>query len=280
MTEGERTQPLGITDDEQGWVSRINETAKTVRMWRDWAKSAQRAQVGSDLDLDRLVGLDVESAAWNSIASSIEHLGFFADVIHATGAMYPTAYMTVARTAFMGAVNAHYLLAPEKRTKRQERALNMRAQELKDQVNKIKELSRMPAGVTLNTQGALDHATKQIELLRGPAQTLGKADPVYLSFNQTNAVTAVATYMRKLSNSDTLELALASIWRDGSAAAHAQQQYLFSRSKQGTVIASDPRGTVVSMRGELGADAGPAFLGSFAVLNDALRLYNLRRLKH
>ena len=61
---------------------------------------------GSSLAADSVAGLSVENPVWYSMCISSEHLDFAIDAMRATSTMYPTAYMTVARTAFVAAVNA------------------------------------------------------------------------------------------------------------------------------------------------------------------------------
>ncbi|MCT1477595.1 hypothetical protein [Microbacterium sp. p3-SID336] len=108
------------TDDIAGWPLRLGRMSTAVEAWRRRAENPESPESGSSLAADSVNGLNVENPIWYSMCIASEPLDFAIDAMRATSTMYPTAYMTVARTAFVAAVNAVWVLAPQSRQERRE----------------------------------------------------------------------------------------------------------------------------------------------------------------
>lgn len=251
-----------------------------VDSWRSRAQSPVAPEVGSSLAADSLDGLNVESLIWYSMCVSSEHLDFTIDAMRATSTMYPTAYMTVARTAFVAAVNAVWVLAPASRQERRERALILRADDLRTQVTFLREM-RLPLGVAEATRTeSIQRLRERQAGLQTVAVSLGmNLEVVKIRFNQTSAIDWVAEHMHGVDN-DLLVGATQAIWRSSSAAAHAQFQFGVMRMDRSEVLDVGSGNSVVRLRGDLESDVGPALAAAFMALNEAFRLYDLRRQRH
>lgn len=91
-----------------------------------------------------------------------------------------------------------------------------------------------------------------------------------IRLHQTRAIDWVAQHMHGVDD-DLLIGATQAVWRSGSAAAHAQHHFGVMRLD---------RNEVVRLRGDLDNDVGPALAAATMTLNEAFRIYDLRRLSH
>lgn len=123
----------------------------------------------------------------------------------------------------------------------------------------------------------LKQLSEQQARLQKAASTLGVSEDVTkMRFNQTDAITWVAQHMSG-ANTDDLVRAIDSIWRSGSAAAHAQYHYGVLRVDRSEIVREEDGRSVVRLRGNLENDVGPALTGATLILNEAFRLYDARR---
>ena len=251
-----------------------------VEAWRERAKHPEPPEAGSSLAADAIEGLSIESSIWYSMSISSEHLDFAIDAMRATSTMYPTAYMTVARTALMGAVNAVWLLAPSTRDERQRRALRFRADDLRTQVVGLRDMRVMSGAPTTARDGLVAQLQERQASLQRVADAMGvQEDVTRMRFTQTDAINWVASYLHG-PNSDLLIGATQSMWRSGSAAAHAQLQFGLMRADRTETIRDGAGGGIVRLRGDLDTDVGPALAAATLTLSEAFRLYDLRRVRH
>ena len=250
-----------------------------VEAWRKRAENPQSPAPGSSLAADSLDGLNLENLIWYSMCISSEHLDFAIDAMRATSTMYPTAYMTVARTAFVAAVNAVWVLAPPSRPLRRRRALELRADDLRTQVAAIRDMRVEKGGPEDSRADLVEQLRERQASLQAVATSLDvELDVTKIRFNQTKAIDWVAEHMHGVDN-DLLIGATQAIWRSGSAAAHAQYQFGVMRMDRSEVIHAEPGSSIVRLRGDLEADVGPALAGATLTLNEAFRLYDLRRIR-
>ena len=156
------------------WLQRLDRISLTVDAWRKRAENPTTPAQGSSLAADYTDGLSVENPVWYSMCISSEHLDFAIDAMRATSTMYPTAYMTVARTAFVAAVNAVWVLAPSARQERRERALKLRADDLRAQVTSFRDM-KIPDGKPEDARAdLLDQLRERQTGLQSAATALGR----------------------------------------------------------------------------------------------------------
>lgn len=262
------------------WLRRLDRISLAVDAWRKRAENPTSPEQGSSLAADSMEGLSVENPVWYSMCISSEHLDFAIDAMRATSTMYPTAYMTVARTSFVAAVNAVWVLAPPSRQERRERALNLRADDLRAQVTSFRDM-KIPDGKPEDARADLmDQLRERQTGLQSVATALGMTESVTkMRFNQTKAINWVAEHMHGVDD-DLLIGATQSVWRSGSAAAHAQYHFGIMRVDRNEIIREGGGSSVVRLRGDLDIDVGPALAAATMTLSEAFRLYDLRRVTH
>jgi hypothetical protein len=275
---GPKRQPQRPEDSE--WLRRLDRISDVVDAWRKRAENPTSPEPGSSLAADSIDGLSVDNPVWYSMCISSEHLHFAIDAMRATSTMYPTAYMTVARTAFVAAVNAVWVLAPPTRQERRERALRLRADDLRVQVTSFRDM-QIPEGKPEKARtGLLEQLSDRQTDLQRVATALGvQEDVTKIRFHQTGAIDWVAQHMHGVDD-DLLIGATQAIWRSGSAAAHAQYHFGVMRLDRNEVVREESGGSIVRLRGDLDNDVGPAIAAATMTLNEAFRLYDLRSVVH
>lgn len=273
-----RTSEESQEDDE--WPRRLGRMSSVVDAWRRRADAPLAPEPGSSLDADSVTSLNIENLVWYSMCISSEHLDFALDAMRATRTMYPTAYMTVARTAFVAAVNAVWVLAPSSRQSRRVRALELRADDLRAQVTSFRDM-KIPTGIPEETRtGFLEQLRERQADMQRVATSLGvNQDVTKIRFNQTKAIDWVAEHMHGV-DGDLLIGATQAIWRSSSAAAHAQYHFGIMRMDRNEVIRDSPGSSIVRLRGDLETDVGPSLAAAVMTLSEAFRLYDLRRVRH
>lgn len=266
--------------EDSEWLRRLDRISDVVDVWRKRAENPTSPEPGSSLAADSIDGLSVDNPVWYSMCISSEHLDFAIDAMRATRTMYPTAYMTVARTAFVAAVNAVWVLAPPTRQERRERALRLRADDLRVQVTSFRDM-QIPEGKTEKARtGLLEQLRDRQTDLQRVATALGvQEDVAKIRFHQTGAIDWVAQHMHGVDD-DLLIGATQAIWRSGSAAAHAQYHFGVMRLDRNEVVHEESGGSIVRLRGDLDNDVGPAIAAATMTLNEAFRLYDLRSVAH
>ncbi|OLT55264.1 hypothetical protein BJF89_16040 [Corynebacterium sp. CNJ-954] len=265
--------------EPQEWLTRLDKIAQATSAWRSRTQNPSPIETGSSLAADELESVSVGNTAWYSMCVSTEHLGFSLDAMKATATMYPTAYMTVARTAFMAAANAAWLLAEPSRSQRRERAIRLQADELRVQITTLKSLSLPDGEPDTARVEAVQRLRQRQEILRNTAGQLGITEKVeQMRFNQTEAIDWVA---RRMPDSDDpfLLAAMQTIWRSGSAAADAQRQFALMRMGPHELGEGVDGTRIMKLRGDLDTDVGPALGGAALTLSEAFRLYDLSRLR-
>lgn len=184
----QRTHPQEPQDND--WLQRLDRISTTVDAWRKRAENPTPPEPGSSLAADSMQGLNVANPIWYSMCVSSEHLDFAIDAMRATSTMYPTAYLTVARTAFIAAVNAVWLLASPARQERRERALRLRADDIRVQVTSFRDM-KIPEGKPEEARtGLLAQLRDRQTNLRRVATALG----------MTEDVTKIRAFQRKSSS--------------------------------------------------------------------------------
>lgn len=211
---------------------------------------------------------------------SSEHLAFALSAMRETQTMYPTAYMTIARTAYMAAVNAVWVLGPASRTERRRRALKLRADELRTELTTARSLS-MPGSPAAEARSSyIDQIGVRQRSLATVAFALGIDEDVEkMRFNQTNAIDWVAKHLHGFEDEVSLG-AMQAVWRSSSAAAHAQYSFGIARARQGEEPENGGGQAIVNIYGNLERDVGPALIAASLTLNEAFRLYDIRRIRH
>lgn len=246
-----------------------------VRQWDQRIKNPMLPQPGSQLSQDNMENLDVEGTIWYQLCVSVEHLNFALDAMYKTRTVYPTAYMTVLRTAYLASVNALWILSGTGRTDRRLRTLRFIAEDTRVHIQAVRELE---ASEELKSakQAQLNGLFKQQADLQSVAKELGSTEEVRnMKVNQTSNVAEVAEHFCNSDSSKDLTEAIRFIWRDGSAAAHGQYHFGLSRVKAHEINQGERGARVARLFGDFSRDVGPAFAGIRLILEKSFELYDV-----
>lgn len=264
--------------EHREWEARLDKVARGVDGWSARVASPEPIDQKSSLGADSLPGLDVAESVWYSMCVAWEHLAFAMGAMRATGTLYPSAYVTVARTALLAAVNAVWVLSPSSRLERRRRAIRLRADDLRNQRTAIEEFPAPDKEEESARDELLVLIADRQDTLQGAATAIGVVEDVRkMKMDQTQVMSRVEEHLRSADADGTMFLR--EMWRLASAAAHAQFHYGAARAElQGE--AEQYGSAVAHFRGELSRDTGPAIAAAAFVLNEAFRLYDLRRVPH
>lgn len=119
-------------DPNEQHLERLSRAFDAVENWRDMTSSAPlRCRPGSVLREDDRANppYPVSVPAWIAIVQSVEHLNAIRLLFQGTGALFPSAYFSMARPALLGACRAVWILSPAQREERQRRAWLCRKEE-------------------------------------------------------------------------------------------------------------------------------------------------------
>ncbi|KFF58044.1 hypothetical protein JF66_21590, partial [Cryobacterium sp. MLB-32] len=137
--------------------------------------------------------LSVSNLASYSMATSTEPLDFCLSMMAKTQTMFPSAYLTVLRTALLTASHAAWILAPKSRQGRQMNALRLTADDVRSQVAMVRTAYVSDASVGKAKDAELLRLTRHQARLQEIADALGlKSDVTKPLVNNTAIIEEVA----------------------------------------------------------------------------------------
>lgn len=258
---------MALTEAQHAALDQMLGTAPNLDRWRLRAQRSEQPETGSDLGMDDQIfpHMEVSQIARMSLVLAGEHLRLALVAIEAQQ-LYPSSHFTVLRGALVGASQAVWILGPEDRHQRCERALTVIA-EMYDQLEKYyNSLARTQLDDADRT--SLDgQRTWLRERQKGvSAKRTGKAN-----LNLTDVIGAAADHVfEDPASRDAIRL----MWREMSADAHVLGWSLFQRS----VFGPSDRRTGISeghAPGSLEYVAEP-FLASYRLLKYGWSLFDRR----
>lgn len=267
----------GPTPHEE-WEQRIALMRGQVAQWSDRVKNPQAPEPGSSLAEDNMDGLEVEAVVWYRMCVSVEHLDFAITALFKVG-LFPTAYMSIVRTAYIAGVNALWVLIGKTRQDRRLRALRLAAEDLRVQITAINDFTTGE-----NTKSAKDQEINDLQArqaaLQAIAEELDSTENVRkMKVDQTGNVAAIISELDDTKKNVNFANGLRHIWRSGSAAAHAQHHYGHIRTGPDNVVGLEGEKHVVLLKGDLAKDVGPAIAAVFLTLGRMFEQYDARRVK-
>lgn len=117
---------MALTESERASLAQMLDTAPDLDGWRIRAHRVEEPERGSDLAIDDKIfpHMAISQLARMSLVLAGEHLRLALDAIKAKQ-LYPSSHFTVLRGALVGASQAVWILGPEERSLRRERALTV-----------------------------------------------------------------------------------------------------------------------------------------------------------
>jgi len=258
---------VALTEVEHAALTQMLDTAPDLNRWRLRAHSVEEPERGSDLAIDDEIfpHMAISQFARTSLALASEHLRLALEAIKARQ-IYPSAHFTVLRGALVGASQAVWILGPEDRGQRRERALTVLA-EMYAQMNKYYKF------LDSTQLDDSDRANLDDQRLWLSQRQTGvtEARTTNASLNLTNVIGAASNYA--FANSAHRE-AVQWLWREMSADAHVLGWSLFQRSTFGPPNRRTGIGEGQAL-GSLEHIAEP-FLASYRILRCGWSLFDRR----
>lgn len=265
------------SSEHRDWEARLGRIAESVKSWRvRTSEDPIAAQPGSELAGDDIefVELSVSSLAAYSITVATEHLDFCLSVMAATHTLYPSAYLTVLRTALLTASQAVWVLDPVKRPTRQVRTLRLVADDVRSQLAMTRDAYAVDSHTEDLKSQEVRRLTARQRRLQEIADQLGLREDVRkMRVNNTEVIEEAA---RSSHEEDDVVGGVNLIWRTGSAAAHGTRSFALLRVLKSGVKESKSGAHFAKLTGDLATDVGPAAAASTMALNRAFELFDLR----
>jgi hypothetical protein len=150
-----------MDEDEEAWRARLATMFPAIERWAERTRTAPvTPQAGSSLAADDRIfpAMPPSHLAYAGIVTATEHLELFREAFQATGKLYPAAYFTLLRTALMGSAQAVWLLKPAQRIQRQENALRIVRDDIKQRMGLLSD--ETPAALGLDEK--IEEATAKL----------------------------------------------------------------------------------------------------------------------
>jgi hypothetical protein len=268
------------TGSDIEWDARLSRIAGAAKEWQARMSGAPAPiESGSPLAGDdaQFTALSVSQIASYSIAVAVEHLDFCMSMMVATGTTYPSAYLTVLRTALLTASHAAWVLHPTQRAQRQANALRVEAYDMRSQLSMLSDAFTVsPAGIVAKKK-AIDALQTRQRGLQAVADALSITEDVTkMQLNNTLTIEQVAKYAH---GDDLAAGGVNTIWRSASSAAHGGRQFAVMRITE-DAIHGVPGARFARLTGNIPLDIGPAAAAAALALSKAFELLDLRRVNH
>ena len=258
---------MALTEAERAALKQILDTEPDLDRWRLRGHRVEEPESGSDLAIDDQIFpyMAVSQLARMSLLPAGEHLRLALDAIKAKQ-LYPSAHFTVLRGALAGASQAVWILGPEDRGERCERALTV----LSEMYTQMGKYYAFLASTQLSDADRA-RLEDQRSWLRGRQDDLAATRTGVANLNLTDVISAASDHV--FPNGASRE-AVRRMWREMSADAHVLGWSLFQRASFGP---PDRRTGI----GEARAPGSPEylaepFLASYRLLRSAWSLFDRR----
>lgn len=280
------TKQLDLSEAEKLWIDRLKSIYPQVKHWHTNPNTLTDIQAGSPSKADDIEWLQPGLSAEYQISIAAEHLKLSLDCIFELGSIYPTAPLTLGRTAYTSGLNAAWLLYPTSRNERRLRTFTLKAKEIHEELKSLVDLP--PLSATSDTAAKSDEVLrallkhKQKELTRIGQTFQPGIDATKVKFIQTDVIKTVTDeiFGNELEPENDLRYDVRHLWRTSSAAAHGYYHHALRR-----VSLPEPDDTqtpldVTLMDAKVDQDLGPLLLTSYVVISRAIQLHRLRAINH
>lgn len=258
---------MALTRSERTALTQMLDTAPDLDRWRLRAHRVEEPERGSDLAIDDEVfpQMAISQLARLSLVLAGEHLRLALDAIK-VNQLYPSSHFTVLRGALVGASQAVWILGPEDRGQRRERALTVLT-EMYAQMDKYYSLL---AGTELDST---DRASLDDQRLWLSERQTGVA-AIRTGTARLNLTHVIGTASDHAFANGARRVAVRRMWREMSADAHVLGWSLFQRTSFGP---PDRRTGVGEGRAPGSLEhVAEAFLASYRLLRCGWSLFDRR----
>lgn len=261
-----------LTEDQRRALERMHETFPTLEAWRVRSREVEQPERGSEAAEDDTIWpyQPPSEIVRQSLVAATQHLNLARTAIESKD-IYPSSHFTVLRGALVGASQAVWIVGPDDRLERQQRALRVIDEWYRRAMQHAGEYLPLieDAAALAEVREGLDHMGAR----RDGARTLWRATPT-LTAASTLTLTDVVVWSAALVLGDPVRAALVkALWQQLSGDAHALGWAVLTRS---TLAERGTDGTDVSKAGGDLERLSEAFLLCFRILRTGRSLYDRR----
>lgn len=261
-----------LSDSDRRALERMWVTFSTLETWRVRSRSVEEPERGSEAALDDAIWrwMPPSEIARQSLVAATQHLNLARTAIEAED-IYPSSHFTVIRGGLVGASQALWILGPDDRTERQQRALRV-----------IDEWYRRAMQHATEYLPLVDDLADRLEMQRGMTHMRRRRDEARklwlktstLSDKQTLELTDVIVWSASEVLNDPLRAALVKpLWQQLSGDAHALGWAVITRS---SLVERQAGGMAVFAAGGDLRRVSQAFLLSYKILKTGWSLFDRR----
>lgn len=272
------TYSVNFSKQEEKWVRRLQAIAPQVKDWLESPELLPNTQPGSAHKGDEIGWLQPGLSAAYQIQSSLEHLNACLDLVLGHHGFTPVAPLTLGRTAYVSAINATWLLSPNLRKERRTRAFHLKAKEIQEQLNALRDIPAIGGHAEKASTQRMNLEDKRNRL----EEIADQFDPtlnVHRSqFIQTRIIetTINEQFGGETEKDEYIRTHIRSLWRMSSAAAHGYYHFALSRTERLEEVQDDIPDDSTLLVPKIDQDIGPLLIVSHLLLNRAIRLYKQR----
>lgn len=261
-----------LSDSDRRALEQMLSTFPSLEAWRARSRSVEEPQRGSEAALDDAIWrwMPPSEIARQSLVAATQHLNLARTAIEAKD-IYPSSHFTVLRGGLVGASQALWILGPDDRVERQQRALRV-----------IDEWYRRALQHAAEYLPLIDDSADRQEMQQGIAHMRGRRDDARrlwrdtstLSDKQTLELTDVITWSASEVMKDPLRAALVKpLWQQLSGDAHALGWAVLTRS---SLVERQAGGMAVFAAGGDLRRISQAFTLSYRILKAGWSLFDRR----
>lgn len=263
-------------DEVPSLLEQIRETYERLDGWRARSATIEDPQPGSELHGDATIwpGMPPHEVARVGLISAVQHLNLGRAALE-HGEIYPIAHPSVLRGALLGAARAVWLLAPDDRHERQQRALRT----IHETHRRLLQYARTE-GAVLASPG---EATGALEYLAGRVTTireLWRETPTMSAKHSPSETDIVAMAAQAAITKPGQRLAVPILWAQLSGDAHGLPwPMLTRRSTQAVALSRRPGESLRMAEFSAGGDieeVAECFLAAYGLLRRGWSLFDQR----
>lgn len=263
------------------WESRIGQVRTAVTAWRQRLLDPDEPELGSSLATDDATypGMPCSQLAWWGMSVGVEHidatLRLFDEQVATGGPILPAANFTVLRAALVGSSQAVVLLLPKSREERANYGLQIAHEEYRQTFNFRERVLQHPGLVPPAREAAAnkDYLKQPAERRDELAKLLTARSVIPRRLTDTAMIERAAELVHTGPlDADLLRSSIVIEWALGSGAAHGR--LLMALHRQSSLRTEDG-GT--ALLGSTYEDVAMPLIGVFLMLNEAWRVWDLRR---
>jgi hypothetical protein len=274
---------VSVEDDQ---ARRFNDRiAPAIRAWGERVYSGLDVDPRSSLAADDALPVRGASVSWlvgNSILHAVDNLVCLVDTFDVQQRLYINAMDSLLRSAFVGAVQAQWILFPPSRLKRQNRALVTWKDDWRNRGKALdvaaKWYGASHSAVLTADRQKLEDSTSDAKTWAVAARASGNLAGEAREYSMTDIVSQVAAAVfPDASDGMVRSVGLAYTWKRLSSSIHATPSSALSRLDRATITKNSDG----SLTGQASADPNQLITDLSAivlVLSDAWRLFDLRSL--